>query len=177
MGDSSFESFSRTDSHRHHHLPARLTRRARPNQRPHPRPRPLRPTGFSRPVHFRTFLHPKSYPPHCPLANSGTSLTDAPPPECTTTPFNTTHGAPTDSVQSRHVGDLGNIQSVGNGVAVLDFRDGIIKLDGPLSIVGRSVVVHTGTDDLGGGGMELSLTTGNAGERAACGVIELTRNG
>ncbi|KAK0219248.1 superoxide dismutase [Armillaria fumosa] len=92
-------------------------------------------------------------------------------------PFNTPHGAPTDSVQSRHVGDLGNIQSDGSGVAVLDFRDGIIKLDGPLSIVGRSVVVHTGTDDLGRGGTPLSLTTGNAGARAACGVIELTRNG
>ncbi|KAK0492928.1 extracellular Cu/Zn superoxide dismutase [Armillaria luteobubalina] len=92
-------------------------------------------------------------------------------------PFNTTHGAPYDSVNSRHVGDLGNIQSDGNGVAVLDFRDGIIKLDGPLSIIGRSVVVHTGTDDLGKGGTPLSLTTGNAGDRAACGIIELTRNG
>ncbi|KAK0216453.1 superoxide dismutase [Armillaria nabsnona] len=89
-------------------------------------------------------------------------------------PFNTTHGAPTDSVESRHVGDLGNIQSDENGVAVLDFSDNIIKLEGPLSIIGRSVVVHTGTDDLGRGGTALSLTTGNAGERAACGVIELT---
>ncbi|KAK0466591.1 superoxide dismutase [Armillaria novae-zelandiae] len=92
-------------------------------------------------------------------------------------PFNTPHGAPTDSIESRHVGDLGNVQSDENGVAVLDFKDEIIKLDGPLSIVGRSVVVHTGTDDLGKGGTALSLTTGNAGERAACGVIELTRNG
>ncbi|PBK81588.1 copper/zinc superoxide dismutase [Armillaria gallica] len=89
-------------------------------------------------------------------------------------PFNTSHGAPTDSVESRHVGDLGNIQSDENGVAMLDFSDNIIKLEGPLSIIGRSVVVHTGTDDLGRGGTDLSLTTGNSGERAACGVIELT---
>lgn len=46
-----------------------------------------------------------------------------------------------------------------------------ISLIGPYSIVGRSVVVHAGTDDLGKGGHADSLTTGNAGGRAACGVI------
>ncbi|KAK0200639.1 superoxide dismutase [Desarmillaria ectypa] len=88
-------------------------------------------------------------------------------------PFNTTHGAPTGSLNSRHVGDLGNIQSDDKGVAMLDFNDKIIKLDGPLSIIGRSVVIHTGMDDLGRGGSALSLATGNSGDRAACGVIEL----
>ncbi|KAK0184737.1 superoxide dismutase, partial [Armillaria mellea] len=88
----------------------------------------------------------------------------------------TSAGAHYNPVNSRHVGDLGNIQSDENGVATLDFRDEIIKLEGPLSIIGRAVVVHTGTDDLGRGGTALSLTTGNAGDRAACGVIELTRN-
>ncbi|KAK0454251.1 superoxide dismutase [Desarmillaria tabescens] len=89
-------------------------------------------------------------------------------------PLNTTHGAPTDPINARHVGDLGNIQSDASGVAILDITDEIISLNGPLSIVGRSIVVHTGTDDLGRGGTNLSSTTGNSGERAACGVIGLS---
>jgi len=84
-------------------------------------------------------------------------------------PFNTTHGART--AEERHVGDLGNIESNGNGEATFTFEDTRISLNGPLSIVGRAVVVHKGTDDLGKGGNEESLKTGNAGERAACGVI------
>ncbi|EPQ54450.1 hypothetical protein GLOTRDRAFT_139037 [Gloeophyllum trabeum ATCC 11539] len=86
-------------------------------------------------------------------------------------PFSTTHGAPTDPSSKRHVGDLGNIESDRNGVAVFEFQDKLISLNGPLSIVGRAVVVHAGTDDLGRGGNDDSLKTGNAGGRSACGVI------
>ncbi|KAI0322351.1 superoxide dismutase [Amylostereum chailletii] len=84
-------------------------------------------------------------------------------------PFHKTHGAPTDKV--RHVGDLGNIISDANGVVKLHIEDHQLTLNGPLSIVGRAVVLHSGTDDLGRGNDDESQKTGNAGARAACGVI------
>ncbi|EDO18402.1 hypothetical protein Kpol_1013p77 [Vanderwaltozyma polyspora DSM 70294] len=87
-------------------------------------------------------------------------------------PFKKTHGAP--SAETRHVGDLGNIKTDANGVSKGSMTDNLVKLIGPTSIIGRSVVVHAGTDDLGQGGNEESLKTGNAGGRAACGVIGVT---
>uniref|UniRef100_Q9C402 Superoxide dismutase [Cu-Zn] n=1 Tax=Cryptococcus neoformans TaxID=5207 RepID=Q9C402_CRYNE len=87
-------------------------------------------------------------------------------------PFKKHHGAPTDS--ERHVGDLGNIQTNSCGAAQLDFSDKIISLYGPHSIIGGSFVVHASTDDLGKGGNEESLKTGNAGARLACGVIGIS---
>ncbi|TFK74867.1 copper/zinc binding superoxide dismutase [Pluteus cervinus] len=86
-------------------------------------------------------------------------------------PFNKKHGAPTDS--ERHVGDLGNIKSDENGVSRFTFQDSSISLNGQRSIIGRAVVLHAGTDDLGRGDNEESLKTGNAGARAACGIIGL----
>ncbi|KAK0200607.1 superoxide dismutase [Desarmillaria ectypa] len=86
-------------------------------------------------------------------------------------PFNANHSGLTDPENERHVGDFGNVKSDANGVAVLDITDKIMSLNGPLSIVGRSIVIHTGTDDLGKGSTPLSLVNGNSGERAACGVI------
>jgi len=48
------------------------------------------------------------------------------------------------------VGDLGNVVANAEGIAELDISDKQIKLMGPLSIIGRSLVVHTLEDDLGG---------------------------
>ncbi|KAK8440524.1 Superoxide dismutase [Cu-Zn] [Candidozyma auris] len=87
-------------------------------------------------------------------------------------PFSKTHGAPEDD--NRHVGDLGNITTDASGVAKGTRKDLLVKLLGPNSVIGRSVVVHSGTDDLGKGGNEESLKTGNAGTRPACGVIGVT---
>lgn len=87
-------------------------------------------------------------------------------------PFSKEHGAPEDD--NRHVGDLGNITTDSNGVAKGTKQDLLVKLLGANSVIGRSVVVHDGTDDLGKGGHADSLKTGNAGGRPACGVIGLT---
>ena len=51
--------------------------------------------------------------------------------------------------------------------------DRMVTLYGENSVLGRSIVVHRQEDDLGQGGDEESLKTGNAGARLACGVIGL----
>ncbi|XP_029053644.1 uncharacterized protein LOC117609876 [Osmia lignaria lignaria] len=85
-------------------------------------------------------------------------------------PTNATHGAPDSAV--RHVGDLGNIRANAQGEASVNIKDTVISLTGVNSILGRAIVVHSGEDDLGRGNTTLSATTGNAGGRWACGVIE-----
>ena len=79
------------------------------------------------------------------------------------------HGAPQDPV--RHAGDLGNVQTTERGTVYLNFTDDVLSLFGENTIMGRAVVVHEKVDDLGRGGVDLSLTTGNAGGRLGCGVI------
>lgn len=87
-------------------------------------------------------------------------------------PNKMTHGAPEDEV--RHAGDLGNIIANADGVAEATIVDTQIPLSGPNAVVGRALVVHELEDDLGKGGHELSLTTGNAGGRLACGMCSCT---
>jgi len=84
-------------------------------------------------------------------------------------PFGKDHGAPGD--EERHVGDLGNFKTDANGNSTGSTQDSLIKLIGAQSVIGRTVVVHGGTDDLGKGGHADSKKTGNAGSRPACGVI------
>lgn len=72
------------------------------------------------------------------------------------------HGRPTDDV--RHVGDLGNIEANAEGVAVIDLVDDTIRLNGPFSILGRALVVHSGED-------KFTQPSGDAGDRVAFGVI------
>jgi superoxide dismutase, Cu-Zn family len=84
-------------------------------------------------------------------------------------PHGKTHGGPSD--ENRHVGDLGNVEANGDGVATFKLEDSLIKVIGPYSVIGRAMVVHEKNDDLGKGGDEESLKTGNAGGRVACGII------
>ncbi|CAB57444.1 Superoxide dismutase [Cu-Zn] [Schizosaccharomyces pombe] len=84
-------------------------------------------------------------------------------------PEGKTHGDRTAAV--RHVGDLGNLESDAQGNIKTTFSDSVISLFGANSIIGRTIVIHAGEDDLGKGTSEESLKTGNAGARNACGVI------
>ena len=78
-------------------------------------------------------------------------------------PAKSAHGAP----GAGHAGDLGNIVFNESGRAVVNMTiSGVsISKEAPNGIIGRSVVVHINPDDL------KTDPTGNAGGRAACGVI------
>lgn len=87
-------------------------------------------------------------------------------------PFGKMHGSPEDD--ERHVGGLGNIEANAEGRALVSISDRLVKLIGPQSVIGRSLVVAKREDDLGKGGHESSLKNGNAGEPVAWGVIGIS---
>ena len=74
------------------------------------------------------------------------------------------HGGPTDA--EHHAGDLGNIEADQNGEATVNVEAPWLKLH---YVVGRSLVVHEGQDDL------KSQPSGDAGGRAALGVIGIAQ--
>ena len=85
-------------------------------------------------------------------------------------PYNKNHGGPESA--ERHVGDLGNIKFDNKGVCNMILEDKLVKLRGTkANVIGRSIVIHSKEDDLGLGGNEDSLKTGNAGKRLTCAVI------
>ena len=84
-------------------------------------------------------------------------------------PDNVNHG----DMNEGHVGDLGNIKAGEDGKADFSIKAHRVDLIGDRSVIGRGIVVHADEDDLGKGGDEESLKTGNAGDRLACGVITL----
>lgn len=82
-------------------------------------------------------------------------------------PAGKSHGAPMDMM--RHMGDMGNIEADEQGNAHLDYIDNMMALEGENSIIGRSVIIHKGEDDM------KTQPTGNAGARVACGVIGIAK--
>jgi superoxide dismutase, Cu-Zn family len=83
------------------------------------------------------------------------------------TPDMKPHGGPES--EERHVGDLGNLTADENGKATVKLDDKVIQLQGPHSIIGRSLIVHAQKDDL------KSQPAGNAGGRIACAVIGIAK--
>ncbi len=84
-------------------------------------------------------------------------------------PWETQHGSPDAPPAGRHAGDLGNLEAGPDGTAeVLRLVEGL-SLQGFHTLLGRSVIVHAGADDL------TSQPAGNAGPRVACGVIGVAR--
>lgn len=77
------------------------------------------------------------------------------------------HGGPNDT--ERHVGDMGNITADQQGNARLEMALEGVQFEGEAGIVGKSVIVHAKPDDL------KSQPSGDAGDRLACGVIELQK--
>src|SRR4051812_19588804 len=81
--------------------------------------------------------------------------------------FNPAKKQHASSPTTGHTGDMGNLTFDAFGSARVDtILDGLsVSRDAPNGIIGRAVIVHAQTDDL------KTDPTGNAGARAACGVI------
>uniref|UniRef100_A0A061S0X7 Cu/Zn superoxide dismutase n=1 Tax=Tetraselmis sp. GSL018 TaxID=582737 RepID=A0A061S0X7_9CHLO len=89
-------------------------------------------------------------------------------------PFNTDHGAPLNSINSKHLGDFGNIQADESGTALVNVsidEDLLAELFRNESQSTRVFLVHEDPDDLGLGNNNGSALHGNAGPRLKCGVI------
>ncbi|KAJ8705002.1 hypothetical protein PYW08_012322 [Mythimna loreyi] len=83
-------------------------------------------------------------------------------------PCGAPHGGPSDPKGSRHAGDLGNIVADENGRATFRIVDNVLKV---WDIIGRSVAVTEGRDDLGRGYSPTSKIDGDSGTPVACGII------
>jgi len=77
------------------------------------------------------------------------------------------HAGPAEA--KRHIGDMGNIEAGADGVATIDYTDARLRFEGAHGILGRGVIVHANPDDF------KTQPTGNAGGRAACGVIGVAK--
>lgn len=80
-------------------------------------------------------------------------------------PNGKTHGGLRDL--NSHAGDLGNVT---NGTIYFKTKKFSVG-----SVIGRSLIIHEGEDDLGKGDHADSLITGHAGRRLDCAVIGIRK--
>jgi Cu-Zn family superoxide dismutase len=95
-------------------------------------------------------------------------------------PYSKTHGTIKVKNMPRHAGDLiNNIKPDSSGKFSYTYYDPLVNLRGDVdkSVIGRSIVIHNGVDDLGLGGTNESLKTGSAGSRMACAIISRAKDG
>ncbi len=82
-------------------------------------------------------------------------------------PMNTNdHGAPTDNMSNKHLGDLGNIDAGPDGTVMTTMTIEGLSANDEYAVVGHAIVVHSGRDDLE------TDPAGGGGTPIACGVIE-----
>jgi Cu-Zn family superoxide dismutase len=95
------------------------------------------------------------------------------------------HYNPAGATHAHHAGDLPSLLVKQDGTAELDFRTDAFTVDQLLDADGSAVIVHAGPDNFGNipsrylsgalltpGPDAATLATGDAGARAACGVVE-----
>ena len=75
------------------------------------------------------------------------------------------HGSPDALPARRHAGDLGNLVGDDRGGGRYDRVDPVVRLSGPLSAVGRAIVIRAGQDD------GFTPPDGSAGDILGCGVL------
>lgn len=88
--------------------------------------------------------------------------------------YNPTYQLHGDVSGERHLGDLGNITVDESGISNFIIYITSFPISNDIlfdNFVGRSIVLHDQTDDLGKGNNLESVRTGNSGKRLACGVI------
>lgn len=84
-------------------------------------------------------------------------------------PGNHKHGGPESA--EHHAGDLGNIEADANGHGHLELLSHDLSIENSGNgVVGHSVIIHAGEDDL------KSQPAGNSGDRIAGGAIEVRKS-
>jgi superoxide dismutase, Cu-Zn family len=96
------------------------------------------------------------------------------------------HYNPAGATHAHHAGDMPSLLVKQDGTAELDFRTDAFTVDQLLDTDGSAVIVHVGPDNFGNipsrylssatlipGPDAATLATGDAGARAACGVVEV----